>query len=329
MSFQNEGLKINMGSLIPENFPSMAKPLWIIAIVIILLSSSFYTIDQTELGNVRRFGTVVYEPAEPVEPGIHFKLPLVDIVDKVTTTLTTLHIPPFDVLTVDNQKVSLDVNFNYTIPKSKVYHLMYEVGRSGSVDIDEQLIPVAKDRIARVFASQNMINVNSNREEIQQQASVSVAKAAEELFGIQAHSLQIASIKPSDAFMRTVDEATFAKNAALAAENQKRTKQFEADQVVITAKGEADSKIESARGDAESVRLRAEAEKIRLELEGKGEEARLQSEIKPFGTPETYVRYLEAKAKLKWDGVQPQIVSGGSAGANLILPLPPLNSEKR
>ena len=328
MSFENKANNNNDSNKLWERLPVLPKLFWPLVVLFLVLSGSFYTVDQTELANVRRFGTVVYPPSEPVEPGIHFKLPFIDVVDKVTTTLTTLHIPSFDVLTVDNQRVTLDVNFNYTIPREKVYHLMYEVGRSGNVDIDDQLIPVAKDRIARIFASQNMISVNSNRELIQQQAEASVAKASEGLFGIAAHSLQIAGIKPSDAFMRSVDEATMAKNAALAAENQKRTRQFEADQVVIAAKGQADSKIESARGDAESVRLRAEAEKTRLELEGKGEQTRLDSEIKPFGSPEIYVKYLEAKARLNWNGQQPQVISGGS-GANLIMPLTALNSDKK
>jgi len=288
--------------------------------VIILLSGGVFTIDQTELGNVRRFGTVLYPASTPLEPGIHFKIPLVDKVDKVPVTLTTLHIPAFDVLTVDNQKVSLEINFNYTVPKNKVYHLMYEVGKSGNVDIETQLVPVAKDRTARIFASQNMINVNANREIVQQQVEAAVTKAAEELFGIAAHSLQISSIKPSDTFMRSIDEATKAKNAAIAAENQKRTRQFEADQLVIAAKGEADSKIERARGDAESTRLNAEADKTRLELQGKGEQSRLEAEIKPFSSPENYIRYLEAKAKLNWNGQQPQIVAGTGASTNLIIP---------
>lgn len=310
------------GQVVKMRLAANAGKMLVGLVAVFVVSGSVFTIDQTELGNVRRFGTVLYPPNEPLKPGFHFKIPFIDIVDRVPITLTTLHIPAFDVLTIDNQRVSLDINFNYTIPASHVYHLMYEVGRSGNADIESQVIPVAKDRTARIFASQNMISINTNREAIQQQVEQSVTKAVEDLFGIQAHSLQISSIKPSEAFMRSVDDATIAKNAAIAAENQKRTKQFEADQVVITSKGRADSEIEGARGDAEATRMRAEAKKTQLELEGKGEEARLEAEIKPFGSPENYIKYLEAKAKLRWNGQQPQIIAGGSAATNLIVPLP-------
>lgn len=289
---------------------------------LMLLNGSIYTIDQTELGNVRRFGNVVYSPAQPVRPGIHVKWPLIDRVDKIRVTLRTLHIPQFEVLTVDNQKVTLDTNVNFTIPKENAYHIMYEVGRSGSVDIEDQIIPVTKDRIARIFASQNMVAVNANREEIQIRAEKEVSRAVQELFGIQVHSLQIAGIRPSDAFMKSIDDATMAKNQAIAAENTKRTRQFEADQGVITAKGIAEAKIEAARGEAESVRLKAEAEKRRLELEGQGEKARLEAEIKSFGTADNYIKYLQAKAALNWTGEVPQVIAGGNAGgANLVIPL--------
>ena len=141
-------------------------------------------------------------------------------------------------------------------------------------------------------------------------------------FGIEQHSLQIAGIKPSDSFMASNEAAVKAKNDAIAAENTKRTRQFEADQVVIKAKGEADASIEAARGRAESVRIEAEANKTKLLLEGQGQSARLEAEIKPFVVPEKYIQYLHARAMQNWNGQEPQVLSGSSSGTNIIVPLP-------
>jgi membrane protease subunit HflC len=292
------------------------------------VNSAIFSIDQTELGNVRRFGTVLYPKDRPLEPGVHFKIPLIDTADKLQVSLQTLHIPAFDVLTVDNQKVTIDENFNYTIPKEQVYHLLYEVGGSGNVDIKEQVIPVTKDRTARILAAQNMVTVNQNREAIQTQIERNVTKAVEELFGIKAHSLQIASIKPSAAFMASIDAATQAKNSAIKAENELRTRQFEAQQVAATAKGAADAAIENARGAAEATRLSAEAEKTRLVLTGEGQQASLTAQIKPFGNVDKYIEYLRAQAALKWNGQQPQIVTGNGAGTTLVVPVPSLGIYK-
>jgi modulator of FtsH protease HflC len=300
---------------------------WAIAAAVValfFLNSPVFFVDQTELANVRRFGNVIYPKDQPLGPGPHFKIPFVDAVDKLQVTLQTLHIPPFDVLTIDNQKVSIEENFNYTIGKEQVYHVMYEVGRSGSIDITTQVIPVAHDRTARVFASQNMVTVNQNREVIQQQVEKAITKSVEDLFGITPHSLQIVAIKPSDAFMASIDQATLAKNAAIAAENQLHTRQFEAQQAAAVAKGQADAAIENARGQAESTRLIAEAGKIKLELEGQGLQASYEAQIKPFGSVDKYIEYLSAKAALQWNGQVPAIVSNGSdrAGNTLVIPVP-------
>jgi modulator of FtsH protease HflC len=236
-------------------------------------------------------------------------------------------IPSFDVLTVDNQRVTIEENFNFTIPRAQVYHLMYEVGQAGNVDIESQVIPVAHDRTARIFAAQNMVTVNANRETIQEQVERSITTSVEPLFGIAAHSLQITAIKPSDAFMASIDQATMAKNAAIAAENQLRTKQFEAQQVAATAKGQADATIENARGQAQSTLLIAQAEKARLTLTGQGQQANLEAQIRPFGSADKYIEYLKAKAALNWNGQLPQVQTGSNgAGTNFVIPLPPFSS---
>jgi len=304
-----------------ENVKKKSKIIVAAIVGFLVISNSYYTIQPSERGNLRRLGVVQYE--KPVQPGLHFKIPFIDKVDRIQVSLATLHIDSFDVTTVDNQKVSLELNFNYTVPEKNIYHLMYEIGRAGNSDIEDQIIPVVKDRAARIFAGQNMATVNANRSDIQNQIEQSISKSVESLFGIEPHSLQIARIKPSDAFMASNELAVRAKNEAVAAENTKRTRQFEADQVVIRAKGAADAAIEEARGRAESVRLEAEANKTKLTLEGEGQQARLSSEIRPFASSDEYIQYLKAKAALNWDGKQPQVLTSGngSNSTNLVLPL--------
>jgi len=139
--------------------------------------------------------------------------------------------------------------------------------------------------------------------------------------------MQIEDVHPSESFLKSNELAVAAKNAAVAAENQLKTKEFEARQTEATAKGAADSAIQRARGEAEATRLNAEAEKVKLELQGKGEQVRLESEIKALGSAEYYIKYLQAKAQLNWRGDVPQVTTGTGAGANFVLPLPPLGRE--
>jgi membrane protease subunit HflC len=273
-------------------------------VLLFAINGSFFTIDQTDMGNIRRLGSKLY--AQPLGPGLHFKLPFIDTPDKIQVTLNTVVIEPFDVSTIDNQVVTISINYNYTIPSDQVNHLLYEVGGMGDdqTNIHAQAIAVAKDRASAIFAGQNMVTVNANRAAIQAAITASVHERLRSLFGIEPHSLQLPEIKPSPQFLASNAAAVNAKNAAVAAENTKRTKQFEADQVVITAKGAADAAIEEARGASQSAKLNADGEKYRLLAQADG----LRAEVSAFGSPAEYVEYI--RSGQGWNGVLPTTTYG-------------------
>lgn len=293
----------------------------------IVLSGSIYVVDPSEMANIRRMGNPVY--SQPLGAGPHFKIPFIDTVDIVQVSLTTLHIPPFDVNTVDNQKITLDMNFNFTVPGNRVNHLLYEVGKTGNMDIADSIIPVVKDRAGRVFNRQNTTVISQNREAIQEQVTQSVFKAVSEQFGLQPHSLQIAQIIYSPTFVQSNENAVRAKNDAVAEQNKQVVETAKAQQKVIAAKGLADSAIEAATGSAKSAVIRAEADKTKQILDGEGQAARLKLEISAFNSnPELYIRYLQARAQLQWNGQSPQVVGGANSQQAVVVPIPMATGAK-
>ncbi len=285
----------------------------VLGIVMLMSLSPIFIVDPSEMGNLRRLGSVVYN--EPLQPGPHLKFPLIDTVDRLQVSLTTLHIPSFDVNTVDNQKITLDINFNFTIPKNKVNHLLYEVGKTGDFDIETSIVPIVRDRVGRVFNKQNTTNISQNREIIQQEVTELVFAAMREQFGIEPHSLQFAGIIYSPTFVQSNENAVKAKNDAVAEQNKQIVETAKAQQKVIAAKGEADAAIEAAQGAARSVEIASQAEKTRKTLEGEGQAARLKAEMAMFNNDsKQYIAFMEAQAKLKWNGQLPQIVSGENGG---------------
>ena len=283
---------------------------------------SFYSVSQSDRANVRRFGNPVY--SQPVGAGLHMKAPFIDEVDRVQVSLTTLHIPEFKVNTVDNQQITLKLNFNFTVPSTDVNHLLYEVGKAGSGDIHESIIPVVQDRAGRIFAQQNTTSISLNREQIQAQVTTEVFKAVKDLFGIEPHSLQFAEIGYSQAFVESNENAVKAKNEAVAEENKVAVEQARAQQKVIEAKANADAAIETARGESQSVLLNAQASKTKRELEGAGQAALLKAEIGAFnGDTKEYVEYLNAKAKNLWNGTPPTVMGGGNGSSpTVVVPVP-------
>ena len=293
---------------------------------------SVYTVDPSEVANVRRLGNVVHDT--PVGSGTHFKLPFIDVVDKAQLSLRTLQIPTFYVNTIDNQRISLDINFTYTLPIDQVNHMLYDTGSTNDGDIDDNsdsIIPIAMDRAARIYARQNTASISANREAIQAEVTAAIFADVRELFGLEPQSLQIAAPGFSPKFVQSNNRAADAKNEAVAEENKKDSVTAIASQNVIQATGIADAKIAEASGAAQAIVLQADADlKARL-LEAQGEEARLLSEIAPFGSPEAYIAYLEKLAELNWNGQRSQVeVKGDNNTGNttvppVVVPVPGLN----
>lgn len=291
------------------------------AFALVAVANQFtYTVQPSDMANVRRMGNMLYE--EPVGEGLHFKVPLIDKVDHVQVDLRTLHIPPFIATTIDNQQITVEMNFNYTVPKESVNHLLYGVGRAGGGEVDSKIISLAQDRAGRVLALQNTTLIPKRREEIQKEITDRVFEAVQAQFGIEPHSLQIQQMPPSDAFVRSNEQAVIAKNKVLLEQNNERIRTAQAEQAVITADGARRAAIEAARGASDATRILAEADRQKRELEGQGQAALTEVGIEVFASPEMYNRYLAAKAALNWNGVRPQVsVSGG--GTAVVVPALP------
>lgn len=271
-----------------------------------------YTVLPSDMANVRRMGNMLYE--EPVGEGLHFKIPLIDTVDPLQVDLRTLHIPPFLANTIDNQQVTVEMNFNYTVPRDKVNHLLYGVGKAGGGEVDANIIRVAMDRAARIIAVQNTTLIPAKREDIQKLITARVFEAVQQEFGIEPHSLQIAQISPSDAFITSNEKAVLAKNIALLEQNNERIRRAQAEQAVLQSEGDAKVAVQEARGASEEAVIIAEANKLKWEKDGQAAAAGTGIGVDVFGDTATYLRYLDVKAQLNWDGVRPDVsVTGGAA----------------
>lgn len=278
-----------------------------------------FVVEPSDMANVRRMGNMVH--TEPLGEGPHFMIPLIDKVDHIQVDLRTLHIPAFKVNTVDNQQITLEMNFNYTVPKESVNRLLYQVGKVGGGEVDANIIRVAMDRASRIFSTKNTTLISGQREDIQREVTNIVFQAVKDQFGIEPHSLQFSQIALSDAFIASNEAAVLAKNTALLEQNRERIKSAQAEQAVIRSQGDAKVAVENARGETQSALIAAEADKYKAEKDGQGQAALTEVGIEVFGDAATYNRYLEARTKLQWDGVMPQVsVQGG--GATVVVPKP-------
>ncbi len=271
----------------------------------LLLWLSLFVVEPTEMAGVRRFGEVTTR--EPFGPGIHLKLPLVDQVDHLQVSLDILRVQDMTMYTVDNQWVKISVGMTYRIPPTAVFRLLYQVGKSGSFGIRENVEPIIADRAMRVFARRNTIKISEEREVIANEIRQLVSVRLAELFGLEVVDLQIAKIEYSPTFAASVEAAVKAKNDAVAAENTVNRIRFEAEQVRVRAQGEADAAAIQAEGQKRSAVIRAQGEAEAVRIVGEAQAASLQARGAAVAAHPGIVQLVAAD---RWNGVLPLTVLG-------------------
>ena len=308
--------------------PRRLGPVPIVAAVVVLagvgtLLGSFYTVQPTEMAGVRRFGTVL--TTEPVGPGLHMKLPWIDTVDTLQTSLDTYQLDDLVVYTVDNQPVRVGIGMSYRIPRDAVLKLLYTVGRTGNLDIDSSIRPVLADRVLQVFSTQNTVNISANREQIATAIRKDVAQGLGSIFGLEITDLQLSSITYSPSFQASVEAAVAAKNDAIRAENTVAKVRYEGEQAKVQAEAQAAARIASANGESEAAiaQARGEREASILRAQGSSQAAILLGDadskvIAQVGAAVAanpgVVAYEQAH---RWNGQMPATVLGGASPTTL------------
>jgi regulator of protease activity HflC (stomatin/prohibitin superfamily) len=262
----------------------------------------------------RRLGRVVID--QPLGPGLHLKLPLVEKIDKLQTSLETYKLDRLTVNTVDNQPITVSVGLTYRTRRRRLSSST--IGHAGNVDIEDNFQRIIADRTAKIFAQQNTTTISENRERLSTALKTLLSTDLGRLYGIEVVDFQIAGITYSDSFRASVEAAVKAKNEAVAAENTVNRIRFEAQQAVARANGEAEAKLRIADADRQAAILNAQghAEAIRLEGESRANVLRLNAEV--LRTNALVVDLVKAD---RWNGILPQTLLDGT-GVTPLLGLP-------
>jgi regulator of protease activity HflC (stomatin/prohibitin superfamily) len=319
--------------------------------VLAVANGSYFVVPQTDVAYVKRFGKVLDPQVGPLQPGLHFKMPVADDADLIRITTDTFELPEKKAFTKDTQEITLRVGVTYRVPTTSAYHLLYEIGKAGNVDIHTNIILLSNEVVREVLSKHSVTEIaGEQRESVVGDIKAHLSDVLAGILRIEVSAVQINSLDFSPQYKEAINQSTLARTKSLAAQQDAERAKIEAQTRVTQAQAEADAQAARAGGQARAqltqaqaeadgnlARARAEAEgnlvKARsdaeaLRLRGEADAAATRARIDAAGGADNYIRQIDAQSKLRWNGQVPQFVLGGGAGANapavpIILPLQP------
>lgn len=233
--------------------------------LIMLLSvvfGSWYTIDQGERGVITRNGAVV----GVAEPGLHFKLPLVDDVHKLDMQTITRTYKQMIAYSRDQQPAEMRMSVTYRLLPTAAAEI-YE--RYGSADgVAQRLVdPRVFSETKVVFGQFNAVTAIQERTRLIAEISTAIESSIDGPLVVE--SVQLENIDFSDAYEKSIEERMLAEVEVQRLRQNAEREKVQAQIVVTQATAKADAVRQAASAEAEAIRLRGDAEADAINARGK------------------------------------------------------------
>jgi len=221
---------------------------------IVTFFSAFYTVDQTQVGVVTRFGAFQYL----ADPGPHLKIPFVDGVKmfpriQVHYEYTDAQEGDLNILTADGLSADAEASLYFQIADPK---LVFEtIGTNYENWIDGKARGVFREATAD-FTS-DALYTGSKKDELQNTVISRLQKTAGDGFLIK--DFQVRRVILPNSTRAAIETKMAAQQTIQTKEFELQATQVEAEKTVAAANGTAQAAIVSAEGQATAIKLVREA----------------------------------------------------------------------
>jgi len=220
---------------------------------LLTLTGSFYTIDQTERGVLLRNGAA----RSLSEPGLHFKIPFIDSVEKITVRDQVLSWAGNNAMLVysfDQQPASLSVSVNYRVTDPVALYSQYQ-----SIDnmLSVLVMPTSNEQVKNVLGQFTAVAAVQERVRLNLEIQEAIQGNIDGPLIIT--SVQVENIDFSDAYEASVEQRMLAEVEVERLEQNALREQVEAEIVVIQAKASAEAVILAGEAEAAAINARGQA----------------------------------------------------------------------
>jgi modulator of FtsH protease HflC len=246
---------------------------------VIAVGGALFTVSQTEQAVVLRFGEPVPGRGLITEPGLHFKLPLVENVVTFDNRILDVESPNLEVLAADNQRLEVDSFIRYRIVDAlRFYQTVNSV-----MGANNQLGSVLNSAVRRVLSEANQQQIVRDERaglmvKIKEQADREARK-----FGVQVVDARIRRVD----LPQQISEKVFGR---MQTERQREAAEYR-------AQGSEQAQKITARADRDVIVLKAEAQQKADQMKGEGDAERNRIFAEAFGRdPDFFAFYRSMQA---------------------------------
>jgi regulator of protease activity HflC (stomatin/prohibitin superfamily) len=201
-------ININQPSITPKSIGKYFSAGVIVVFALIILFSSFFTINTGERGVVLRFGSLKIIANE----GLNIKAPFIDRVERMSIRDKKLSIG-IEVSSSDIQTIAVEVGLVYALDPAKV-GLIYQ--RYGTIIEETLLRPALSEKINAIIAEYPIETFVEKRAEISSRINQAFSNQVSGS-GILVKDLLITSHDFSDEFNKAIEDKKIAEQGALTA----------------------------------------------------------------------------------------------------------------
>ena len=109
-----------------------------LAVVVFLMTQTFYTVDPTKQVLVRQFGAIIGEPK--IEPGLYAKIPVIQDIQRIDRRLLDYEAEEFEIIAGDQKRLVVDAYSRYRIVNAKTFAQTVPGGESALRGLLDSLI---------------------------------------------------------------------------------------------------------------------------------------------------------------------------------------------
>ncbi|MCB1616970.1 MAG: prohibitin family protein [Pseudomonadales bacterium] len=222
-------------------------------LLVISLFSSWYTIDQGERGVILRNGAVL----DTADPGLHFKLPVIDRVIKMSVQSRVQVYERMEAYSRDQQPAEMRVSVNYRMNAGSVAEIYENYGSEKGMT--ERLIDrKVYQEVKTVFGQFNAVAAIQERERLNHTVQEAIAESVQG--SVTVESVQIENIDFSNSYEQSIEQRMLAEVEVQKVMQNLEREKVQAEIVRTKAQAEADARLARAEADAKSIALTGQAE---------------------------------------------------------------------